>query len=472
MNRSLFSVFLLLLSLGLAQADDIDLNNGLIGYWPLNGTAQDYSGNNYHGALRSYASFAAAQGSNRYVLQTAEDVVGEGYVAVDIPSSEFAEENESGYATSGSLWVMFDDLDSPDISITGVERSQGILKGAPGLTQIQRYKTTNAIAFGGLKYTNTSGSLVNVAFTSTANSVDTAGVWYHIAWTLLSDAEGDNGFIRCYINGVLNEEYTGNLIVRTDTGICIGSEYNRSSPNAKFAEVRLYKRILTADEIATLANPSAMNGDNVGFTWDAAHFPTADAPFAIDPSSLGLELTDAYGIPLSSYEDSSRIPDIISTIVSGPAIYNANGQLEFLGGGDVVIQLMTEGNAYYAPSSATITIPVSGTPFNSALWNDATGTGFFITNNDEAGVATFGEEAVRIDASGNVGIGVTQPQAALDVNGNTQVSGSLQAANGIVRVTQSGDLVINEGQANEIRLGADGSAHFPKYGDIKMLGDE
>jgi hypothetical protein len=463
MNRSLLSVSLLVLSLGLAQADDIDLNNGLIGYWPFNGNAVDYSGNGNDGTVLSNASFVEAPDGGRQVLQTVIDSTGQGHVTVTFPESLVPGTMASDVQLSGSIWVQFDDhIPQPGLS------SQGILQCSPGLLYIVR-QLSNAYLLSVLKNPDGSGQSLN----SWSNSITDDNVWYHVAWTFQASEDEEVGTFRWYLNGTLNREYIGAYLTSSGTTTMnVGVGYLGASNNEKIAELRLYDRILTADEIAVLANPNAMNGANVGFAWDATSIPTGNAPFTVDPSSLALELTDAYGIPLSSYEDSSRIPDLYYTIVSGPAIHNANGDIEFLGGGDVVLKLETPGNAYYAATSQEVTVSANGTAFNNALWNNERGTGFFITDNAEAGVVTLGEEAVRIDVDGNVGIGVTQPQAALDVNGNTQVSGSLQAANGIVKVTESGDLVINEGQSNEIRLGADGSAHFPKYGDIKMLGEE
>ncbi len=469
MNRLLLSVFLLLLSLGFVRADDIDLNNGLIGYWPLNGNALDYSCNGNDGTLLPNAHFINNPDGGGQVLQTVNGNTQEGYVLVNLPSSLYPVNIASGYEGSGSLWVRFDD-ENPIPSQSQPLRF-GIINNPPGIRYLSRDNYTGAILTQ-VKSEDENYAHPNAFPRSSPNSADQIGVWYHIAWTLHSHGYGEEGFLRFYINGQLDSEYTEPALPFSTSDFLIGTWYEEIAPNQKFAEVRLYDRILTEDEIAALANPNAMNGENVGFAWNSSGYSSVSAPSSVDPEDLGLALLDAYGVPLSSYEDSSRIPDLYYTIISGPAIHNANGQIEFLGGGDVVLKLETPGNEYYAATTEEITISASGTTFNNTLWSNETGTGFFITDNAEAGVATLGDEAVRVSADGNVGIGVTQPQAALDVSGNTQVSGSLQAANGLVKVTESGDLVINEGQVNEIRLGADGSAHFPKYGDIKMLGEE
>ena len=72
---------------------------------------------------------------------------------------------------------------------------------------------------------------------------------------------------------------------------------------------------------------------------------------------------------------------------------------------------------------------VDGSAGTPAIQGSDTNTGVFYPAADTVAVSTGGSERLRVDSSGNVGIGTSSPAGKLDVSGNIYVSGK-QITNG------------------------------------------
>lgn len=241
-------LFLLIIPFFVFQVVSAGVNDGLIGYWPLNGDAKDYSGNGYDGELLTGASFIDNPSGDGKVLQTQLGGVNFGHVRVGLPASVHPGANVADFQSSGALWVWFDDR----LPLEHASGWQGILGHPPGILYVDRNLGTNKV-WSMMKHGNLSGS--NTWPKSDANAVDQEGIWYHIAWTLISHEAGGTGHFRWYVDGVLasSEHDYGVLTYQTST-FRIGTDYTGRATNTKIAEVRLYDRVLTTDEIATLAS--------------------------------------------------------------------------------------------------------------------------------------------------------------------------------------------------------------------------
>ena len=463
---------LLALSANLAHADTVDLNDGLIGYWPLNGDTMDYSpaaGRGLdsnddpipasHGTLLGDAHFTSKPGTGavgqvlQAVYHTEPNV---GHMQVIMPAELVPPTSGYDYEGSGAFWVWFD----TNTGSASHNSYQGLLKHIPGIGNIRWFRTHDCIItqMRDLSAANTWLKSPEEGDLTVANT----GQWYHIAWTL-DTTQSTGGHFRYYINGVADPiTYTDIRNGPSSTDFRIAADPYNYSNDLKMAEVRLYDRILNADEIAALADETAfLAADAPPYSLDETVTPTVGD--VIDPASL-LTFVDSDGNPLSP----SNIPgDITYFISSGPVVIDQNGNLVFLGGGPSVIGAeVNTGNDYVNAGTYTASIDVPGNIFNDRLWDDSTGTGYYIIQEAmEAGVATWSMEAMRIDSDGNVGIGVTDPMANLHVKGDTRSEGLFTADAGI---RTSGDIILNEGTSNEIKLGADGTATFPVQGDISM----
>ena len=83
------------------------IEDGLIGYWPLNGDARDYSVHSNNGTLLPGASFVDNSTGAGKVLQSVLGEAGTGHVKVGLPVEFHPKSQVVGFKGSGSfgLWL-------------------------------------------------------------------------------------------------------------------------------------------------------------------------------------------------------------------------------------------------------------------------------------------------------------------------------------------------------------------------------
>ncbi|MEM8549953.1 MAG: LamG-like jellyroll fold domain-containing protein [Verrucomicrobiota bacterium] len=455
---------IVLTSLLVAQviyAQTTDLDNGLIGYFPLNGNALDYSGNANPTIVQVGASWVAKPDGNGLVLATANTGnADEGCIVIDWNANLHAPTKSFDYDASGSMWVWFENN-----NLDGAGGwAQTTIYTPPGAAMIRRNPAVGTMSAAMFRYDSADDSydFLNVVESNTG-VVLTTGHWTHVAWTYETYGPNDSaetGFFRWYIDGVIQSDYEYDDMydgfqtrsLRTDTWL--GGRQGQMSTDLKFAEVRFYDRILNQDEINVLANLTTFLSADIGAGPGENTTIQVGDKYSLDQL---VGFTDAFGNPLPE----SLYPDITyNGNMSGPAVVDSNGDFILLGGGTVSIDISTAGNSHVPAGNYTASITVPGSTFVEALWDDTTGTGYYIIQETmEAGVAANNLEVIRINGSGYLGIGTDQPQSKLHVDGNIISSGGIASA---------GDIVVNQGTANEIVLGSDGSVIIPQQGDISM----
>jgi len=205
--------------------------NGLVGWWPFNGNANDESGNGNHGTV------------NGAILTT--DRFGNANMAYGFDLNQSILNNMQNYSTySISIWINMSDYvgnpSSPFPSSTFLSHKSDIIYGNGFFIQ------QNQNQWGWGEY-NTSPYSVQHLFGNT-----NLNQWYHIVFT--SDQNGVRSF---YSNATLLDSYQGNLI------ICGGNNYDFKigahidGPSVfwfkgKLDDVGYWNRALTACEIQDL----------------------------------------------------------------------------------------------------------------------------------------------------------------------------------------------------------------------------
>jgi microcystin-dependent protein len=112
--------------------------------------------------------------------------------------------------------------------------------------------------------------------------------------------------------------------------------------------------------------------------------------------------------------------------VSSGMFLASNGELAFSTAGSEDVRIDVSGNVGIGTTDPQAKLDVRGVAFfndgtatTPALsFNADTNTGMFRPGSDNLAISTGGNERMRVDAAGQVGIGVTNPEATLDVRGN------------------------------------------------------
>lgn len=207
--------------------------NGLVGYWPFTGNANDASGNNHHGTVNGASltteRFGAANGA--YSFDGVND-----YIAI-APSSLV--DNET--AATLSFWLK-----------RGVDDDYGLPIHTGNQGRIQTSVSKNSVSVGVTTNSNYDGSAPS-EFGVTYEFIQTQ--WNHI----ILRYDGTSKTLQIFLNGELKKETfaEGNIWAAQGCYLAFGVYYLFGSPHHGYYkgildDVRLYKRALSYSEIQSL----------------------------------------------------------------------------------------------------------------------------------------------------------------------------------------------------------------------------
>jgi len=209
------------------EFSEVGITEGLVAYYPLNGDAKDYSGNNNHGTVYGATMATGINGKKCYYFDGTDDSI----LVDDNPNISFS--GEQKYSLCAWVYPIAGGVTWYGVMSKGNANSYAININSPSwYLQYEIY-----------------GSLTTRAF-NTANSAITPDAWNHIVvlW--------DGSYKRIYINGI---EVTS--ITDSDLGtyanteaLRIGLGNNGEYLKGKIQDVRIYNRALSDKEIEILYN--------------------------------------------------------------------------------------------------------------------------------------------------------------------------------------------------------------------------
>lgn len=224
--------------------ENVDLNAGLIAWFPFNGNTNDESVNNNHGSLLNGATLSYDINGNS---SSALNVTGAGQKMLVPNDGSIDFDNEmtvSFYAmprTSGRSNILGMTNHS-----TGKGTRLVIGPATPGNPNLIYSLTSNVVTCNDIQ---TSGQVTNID----AGKMLQPESWYHVLCTY------NKGVMKMYINGTLiNTVNSPDNIIQTcaSAQLLVGAWWSgdpSASFNGKVDDVRIYDRELNADEIEELA---------------------------------------------------------------------------------------------------------------------------------------------------------------------------------------------------------------------------
>jgi len=236
-------ITILLLSISISSfAQTVDLQKGLVAYYPFNGNANDESGNGNNGTIHGARLTTDRNGNSNsaYSFDGKNDYM-------EIPSTKNIK--ISGNEITISTWVK--------IKGNGINWGRIFLGGQVNKTYtLTKHKGNNKILWR---------PIIENKGTTYAETISKKSLtkyeWYHIV------AIYDKGSTKLYINGILNSSSSsraGNLAINNKTNL-IGGETeshegrgNRSAFHGEIDDTRIYSRAIKGTEIQALYNKKSV----------------------------------------------------------------------------------------------------------------------------------------------------------------------------------------------------------------------
>ncbi len=207
------------------NVSEVGITDGLVGWWKLNGDARDYSGNSYHGTVTDAVVSSGLKGLSYNFNGSGQ------YITTNTKLPELST------TFSVSCWVYPNSTQVANTDIYGCHGGYYTGFALQGIGAVNNYSFVlgTGSSWGTWTYLNVQLS---------------ANIWQFV--TIVKT--GTN--VYAYLGDTLidTESLVANLVTSTNMNFSIGKGYESTGRefNGKIADVRIYNRALSADEVLIL----------------------------------------------------------------------------------------------------------------------------------------------------------------------------------------------------------------------------
>ncbi len=249
--KSLLSILVISVSIGFAQVPSYLPSNGLVGWWPFNGNANDESGRGNHGIVHgaTLASDRFGNSNAAYNFSTSTATFGNACQWIELPYS-----NDWNFPSfTLSAWI---DANTLFWSGNSIHLSSIMYRGDGGCSATTPEPFRFMVGENGIY-----NSLANGSSYCTYNANIQTNQWYLLTMTFSS------GTLKQYLNGVLINSCSGIPVSQSNTcyKISIGEAWSSNGHwyyfNGKLDDIGIWNRELIQTEITALYNASPCLND-------------------------------------------------------------------------------------------------------------------------------------------------------------------------------------------------------------------
>ena len=271
----LFLTIVFICQYTIAQVPSYVPTDGLVGYWPFDGNANDASGNGNNGVVNGPTLTSDRFGNNNSAYSfTVNSSAGWGSAQDRITVTNPTIPNDNSFTMSG--WVNLETKPSPYN-----DRSHSLMgRWDENQTIIFR----NQINYSGQILTILADDGLNLSIYESGNV--TYGNWEHVVITY------DGSVLKHYVNGQLTGQQTFNInIVTSSTNLTFGELHMANGHwylfSGKMDDLGYWSRALTQEEITTLYESEVLSTNTASYESNINIYPNpANEHITIDFGNL------------------------------------------------------------------------------------------------------------------------------------------------------------------------------------------